>query len=146
MCRSLSFLLLLLIAAPSAMACSFLPGPPEEKFAQSQELFLARPASIERTPLPEGEGHWPDDHQQHVVWEVVKVWKGSIAVGERFERTNTISRYLPCSGHNLAQESQPVIFASPGDYPPMPYYAIPTDYAGGVFDALHKRAEIPHNR
>ncbi|WP_162531801.1 hypothetical protein [Stenotrophomonas ginsengisoli] len=74
---------------------------PENKFNNSDTLLLAQPISTTREPLPDGSGLWPRDYRQHVVWEVVKVWKGSTKVGDQFEQTRWIRRV---AGHCSGQE------------------------------------------
>ncbi|MBB1118073.1 hypothetical protein H4O09_13530 [Stenotrophomonas sp. W1S232] len=106
--------LALLSCVSAAQACSILDMEgPENKFNNSDTLLLAQPISTILEPLPDGSGLWPRDYRQHVVWEVVKVWKGSAKVGDRFEQTRWIKQVAGhCSAYEVAEEGQRVVFYS----------------------------------
>lgn len=116
---------------------------PENKFNHSDILLLAQPISKIRAPLPDGSGLWPRDYRQHVVWEVVKVWKGNAKAGDQFEQTRWIrGTGGHCSAHEVAEEGQRVVFYS--KHPPqLSRYDHASEEAFGLlFDAL-ARGTIP---
>ncbi|KRG78441.1 hypothetical protein ABB30_03790 [Stenotrophomonas ginsengisoli] len=117
---------------------------PENKFNNSDTLLLAQPISTTREPLPDGSGLWPRDYRQHVVWEVVKVWKGSAKVGDQFEQTRWIrGTGGHCSAYEVAEEGQRVVFYS--KHPPQlsRYYHASEEAFGLLFDALARGTITP---
>ena len=137
--------LALLSCVSAAQACSILDMEgPENKFNNSDTLLLAQPISTTREPLPDGSGLWPRDYRQHVVWEVVKVWKGSARVGDQFEQTRWIKRVAGhCSAYEVAEEGQRVVFYS--KHPPQlsRYYHASEEAFGLLFDALARGTITP---
>ena len=135
----------LLTCAGAAQACSILDMEgPENKFNNSDILLLAQPISTTRAPLPDGSGLWPRDYRQHVVWEVVKVWKGSAKAGDQFEQTRWIrGTGGHCSAHEVAEEGQRVVFYS--KHPPQlsRYYHASEEAFGLLFDALARVTITP---
>ena len=137
--------LALLSCAGASQACSILDMEgPENKFNNSDILLLAQPISTTRAPLPDGSGLWPRDYRQHVVWEVVKVWKGSAKAGDQFEQTRWIrGTGGHCSAHEVAEEGQRVVFYS--KHPPQlsRYYHANEEAFGLLFDALARGTITP---
>lgn len=137
--------LALLSCVSAAKACSILDMEgPENKFNNSDTLLLAQPISTTRAPLPDGSGLWPRDYRQHVVWEVVKIWKGSAKVGDQFEQTRWIrGTGGHCSAYEVAEEGQRVVFYS--KHPPQlsRYYHASEEAFGLLFDALARGTITP---
>ena len=100
-------------------------------------LLLAQPISTTREPLPDNNGLWPRDYRQHVVWEVVRVWKGSAKVGDQFEQTRWIRGVGgSCSGYDVVEEEQRVVFYSQHPSQFSRYYHASEEAFGLLFDAL----------
>ena len=135
----------LLASALPAQACSILdPHGPAHTFNSSEIVLLAQPVSTTRAPIPDNRWRWPHDYQQHVVWEVVKAWKGPIRPGERFEEKNLIrGTGSDCTGYNIVEEGQRVVFYS--RHPPQlsRYYHVTEETVGLLFDALANGAINP---